>query len=214
MSLEITVRGSARASHQPDRAALHLAAVTDGPDRADVLARAAAVQAEIGGHLRELAGLRAVTTWSSDQVRAFGHRPWGDAGERLPPVQTAHVDVEAEFVDFERMAGFIDHWASQDGVEIGSITWDVAAADRRSYEAEVRRAAVEDAVVKAQAYADAVRRGRVVAVHLADPDMLGGASGPVSPLMARMAESVDQGLTIRPRPVVIEVAVDAVFRAE
>ena len=104
----------------------------------------------------------------------FSHRPWLGDGQRGDLTHVARLDVTAEFTDFERMSGFIDYWAGRDGVEVGSIEWDVTARHRRSYEAEARKAAVDDAVSKAQAYADAVRRGRVRAVQLADPGMLDG----------------------------------------
>ena len=36
----------------------------------------------------------------------------------------------------------------------------------------MRKAAVDDAIAKAQVYANAVRRGKVVALQLSDPGML------------------------------------------
>ena len=68
-----------------------------------------------------------------------------------------------------------------------------------------------------QAYADAVGRGTVVAVALADPDMLGTAPNEsVGPMMMRAA-GADMGagptLELRPDDVVIAAAVDARFTA-
>ena len=79
-----------------------------------------------------------------------------------------------EFTDFERLSGFVDYWAGKDGIEIDGIVWDVTVRNRRAYESDVRKAAVDNAITKAQAYADAVRRGRVTALQIADPGMLNG----------------------------------------
>lgn len=93
---------------------------------------------------------RAATTWSSEQVRVYSQRPWGPDGERLCLTHYANIVARAEFIDFERLSGFLDYWAGKDGVQIDGVTWDVTAKNRRSYESEVRRSAVDDAVAKAQ----------------------------------------------------------------
>ena len=217
MSLEITVRGAAEERFPPERATLRMHAAVDGPERSAVLAAAVRVQDPLLHQLGELVALSAVTTWSSSQVRVLAQRPWEDgrpAGELL---HTARVGVTAEFVDFERLSGFVDHWAAKDGVEVEGITWDVTAKSRRLHEAEVRRSAVDDAVSKAQAYADAVRRGRVVALELADPGMLSGRSGEGAPgPLTLAARSVDAGpsLELVPEDIVVSVQVDARFSAD
>ncbi|WP_396048749.1 SIMPL domain-containing protein [Aeromicrobium sp. UC242_57] len=127
--------------------------------------------------------------------------------------------MRAEFNDFERLSGFLDHWSGVDGVEISGISWDVTAKNRRIYEAEVRKAAVDDAVAKAQSYADAVRRGRVVAAQLADPGMLGSSGdAPVAMMKSASADMMRAGggpeLSFAPEEIVIAVEVDARFTAE
>lgn len=220
MTLEITVRGSAERRHAAERAEVMMAAVIEGADRAKVFADAVGIQDPLASQLRELVELGAVTTWSSDQVRVFGHRPWDEHGKRGAMVHVARVEVEAEFVDFERLSGFLDYWSGIDGVEISGVRWDVSQKNRRSYEAEVRRAAVDDAVLKAQIYANAVRRGKVVAEQISDPGMLTGPSdgpGPVR-MMAKMASADMAGngpsLDLSPDEITIYVEVDARFRAE
>jgi len=74
--------------------------------------------------------------------------------------------------------------------------------------------AVDDAVAKAQAYSDAVGRGPVRAIQLADPDML--ATGPQArsmPMMATAAPDAASTLELRPEDIQIAVAVDARFVA-
>lgn len=75
-------------------------------------------------------------------------------------------------------------------------------------------ATVVDAVLKAQAYSDALRGGRVHAVHLADSGMLNESSASVDIPMAKMAMAVSGdagGLVLAPRELVIRVEVDAKF---
>ncbi|MCL3817027.1 SIMPL domain-containing protein [Aeromicrobium wangtongii] len=142
----------------------------------------------------------AVQAWTGDQVRAVGHHG-------------AQVEVRAEFDDFERLNKFLDHWSGVDGVEVSGVEWDVSVASRRRYESEVRKSAVDDAVAKAQAYADAVRRGRVVPVEIADPGMLAG-SAPAAPVLAASGGARDRRPVLVPAEIVIRAEIDARFRAD
>ncbi|ALX03247.1 MULTISPECIES: SIMPL domain-containing protein [Aeromicrobium] len=217
MGVQITVRGVAEARHPAERALVRLEAVVEGTDRADVRDRAAALQEPLAGHLRDLAALGAVDTWSSDQVTVHGSRPWVGDRRSEEVVHTASVQLRAEFVDFERMNGFLDHWAGVAGVEVLPIEWDLGVRSRRVLEAEVRKAAVDDAVTKAQTYADAVRRGRVVALQLADPGMLDGRGDAVvvGAVTHRLDAGADRsGLALVPEDVVVRVEVDARFQAD
>lgn len=217
MSLEITVRGTAQRSYPAERAVIELTAAVEGPDKDQVFKAVTAVQKPLTAQLGELADRGSVVTWSSDQVRIYSQRPWGPDGTRLGPTHYAHVGATAEFADFERLSGFIDYWAGRDGVEIDGIAWDVSAKNRRAHEADVRRMAVDDAVLKAQAYSDALRRGRVQAIQLADPALLRPSRG--DSIMAMTGSSrggVGSAAQVRliPEAIVITVDVDAKFVAD
>src|SRR4051794_34608226 len=220
MSLEITVRGSAERRHAAETADVLMAAAIEGADKAKVFADAVAIQDPVSSQLRELVDLGGVTTWSSDKVRVFSHRPWDEQGKRGVMVHVARVEVRAEFVDFERLSGFLDYWSGVDGVEIMGLSWDVTHKNRRIYEAEVRKAAVDDAVAKAQVYANAVRRGKVLAEQISDPGMLTGPSpGPDPVRMMAKTSSADMAgggptLDLSPEEITIYVEVDARFSAE
>lgn len=216
MVVDITVRGEAEARFPAERAIVTLAAMVETPDKQQAYDRAVSVLQAVTAQLTELADREAVLDWSSDQVSVSSHRPWQDNGERGNPVHVARITIVAEFADFERMGGFLDYWAGRDGVEIAGIVWDVLERNRRMYEADLRRAAVDDAVNRAQAYADALRRGRVVPTRIADPGLLDGGGGP-TPYALKMESAVGGtggDLQLTPEPVRIAVAVDAGFTAD
>lgn len=221
MSLQITVRGSAERSYPAERGIVSLGAHVEGPDKDDVVAQAKRALDPLTAQLGELQQRGAVAAWSSDQVSVLSQHPW--IGDRRSDdlVHTASFGVRAEFVDFEKLAGFVDHWVGRDHVEVHGLTWDVLAAHRRAYVAEVRKAAVDDAVTAAQAYADAVRRGRVTPVEIADPGMLGTGSGGGQPTpmtakasFADLASDGGPGLRLEPEEILVEAAVDARFSTE
>jgi uncharacterized protein YggE len=217
MALDITVRGSAEERYPAERALVSMAVALEGTDRSAVFREAVAVQEPLVGQLQELHDRGAVQAWSCDQVRVFSHRPYSPDGSREDLRHVARIDVRAEFGDFERMSGFLDHWSGRDGVEISEVRWDVSAKNRRGYEAEVRKAAVDDAVQKAQVFANAVRRGKVIPVELADPGMLGEsvAGGAAATRMALMSdERGGSTLNVTPDEIVIHVDVDARFTAD
>lgn len=214
MTLEITVRGSAEKRYPAEQATVAVSAAVEGHDKKQVFHDAVAIQDPLTNQLAGLVERGVVTTWSSDQVRVYSHRPWGPDGNRLPLVHQANVQARAEFTDFERLSGFLDYWAGKDGVEIGGIVWDVTHKNRRSYEADVRRSAVDDAVAKAQSYADALRRGRVHAIQLADPGMLNNEPGQPRPMMAKaymMDTAGGPQFELTPEEIVVLVEVDAKF---
>ncbi len=218
MTLEITVRGSAEQRFAAERATVALAASIESADKQQVYDDAVSVLKPLVLQLRELADRGAVSTWSSDQVRVYSHRPWDAEGVRGELHHVARLKISAEFTDFERLSGFVDYWAGRDGIEIDGIDWDVTPRNRRSYEVDVRKAAVDSAIAKAQAYADAVRRGRVIALQIADPGMLNG-DGDQAPIPLVMTASVGADdtaahLDLTPDEIVIHVDVDAIFSAD
>nr|MCW2728666.1 hypothetical protein [Aeromicrobium sp.] len=217
MTLDITVRGCAEQHHPAERAIISMAVAVEGPAKQEVFSRALAIEEPLSAELGDLEDRDAVRSWSVSQVRVFSRRPWdGDADHgRGSTLHVAQVEVLAEFTDFELLSSFVDHWSGAEGVEINGIRWDVSAKNRSIHETEVRRSAVDDAIAKAQIYASAVRRGKVVAVQIADPGMLDGVhDAPPAPYLVHSAEETGRGLTITPEEIVIRVEVDAKFVAD
>jgi hypothetical protein len=217
MKLDITVRGSAEQRYPAERALVSMAVALEGVEKEQVFRDAVAIQEPLASQLQVLHDRASVIAWSCDQVRVFSHRPYSPDGSRQEPHHVARIEVRAEFVDFERLSGFLDHWSGRDGVEVAQVGWDVTTKNRRAYEAEVRKAAVDDAVQKAQVYANAVRKGKVTPLQLADHGMLDGGDRPTAPVpLMRAADGGDRGptLDVTPAEILIAVDVDARFTAE
>jgi len=216
--LELVVRGRASGSYPAERATVNVAVSIEGTDRETVYRNAVRMHEPLTGDLGALLESGAVAKWSSNQLRVFSFRPSGEGSRRLR--YRVAVKVEAEFLDFEALSGFLDRWAVQDGVDVGYTAWDVTKANRVTYEALLRREAVADATAKAQAFADAAGRGAVTAVQLADPGMLGNGSGEAQYPVARAMFAAPGGrgggdsLELRPDDIELDVSVDARFIAE
>ncbi|QKT06453.1 SIMPL domain-containing protein [Gordonia sp. X0973] len=218
--LEITVRGRAERQYRPEQGTAILSAEFTESTSEEAHAKALELQSEVVAELTRLDETNALNAWHANDIHVFGHRPWIDGKESTEVVYTTRIAMTAEFLDFEALAAFLVEWAGRDGLTVSRIVWDVLDENRPRYEAKVRRDAVRDAVAKAQAYADAVGRGSVTAVALADPSMLGSGGdggGPVAPAGAMYARAMaappDSGptLELRPDDVVIAVSVDARF---
>lgn len=211
--VQISVRGNAEGRYAAEVATVEARAALEDSDRETVRRRALEVVAALQDGLGPLEESGAVARWSSDQVRVFAERP-RKRGEPQPIVHHARLSVRAEFVDFDALADWVSGVATLDGAEVQGIGWDVEAETRRAYEAEVRRAAVVDAVAKAEAYAAAIGRTSVEPTHLADVGMLGDG-GDDRPMTMAAAGAGDGGdrpkLRLKPRDVIVRATVEARF---
>jgi uncharacterized protein YggE len=222
----ITVQGEHSAWYPAERATVHAGVQTDGPDRDEVFARAVASADAVRQSIEPLADAQAgpITWWSADSVRVWSQRPWNNEGTQLPLVYSAALDVTAKFSDFAALSRWVETVATIEGVTVGSIQWALTDATRTSVTAEVRSRAVKDAVQKATVYAQSIGLGKVTAIALADPGMLGdpsSAAGGFAPqggaframkADAMMAPGAPE-LALKPEDIAVQAAVDARFIA-
>lgn len=218
----ITVQGSARRELVPDHALLRFTITADGPERAPVLEAVAATLDDVSSAIVALHDPSAgpVTRWSADRVGVSSHRPWSNDGTPAPIVHRASVAGVTTVSDIDQAGVIVDELAARELVTIDSLEWSVTDARLELEHRDVRALAVADALAKAEVLAAAVGLGTVTALALADPGMLdGSAPGPMPmPRTERaMAMSAalhgDDGFSLRPEPIVVEVAVDARFSA-
>lgn len=216
----ITVHGSARSELRPERAIVRFTVAADGPERASVVASvtdaSTAIAAVIDARFDAQAG--PVTAWSADRVAVTSHRPWTNDGSTAALVHRASVSGQATVSEVDEVSGLIGALVEHDLVAIDGIEWALTDARLELETREARTRAVADARAKAEVLATAIGLGSLTTLALADPGMLDGGTEHPAPLprleraMAMDARG-DGGLSLRPEPIVIDVAVDARFSA-
>ena len=216
----ITVNGSAEEFHPPQRGTATVRIGFEGAAKEPVRQRTVELAASFAADLRSRLNPQAgpVTWYSQEALSTWTEKPWNKDGKQLPPVFHAEIALEAKFSDLAVLAGWVDHWASVEGVTLAGIEWTLTETSKREAIARVRANAVRAARDKAQAYADSLELGPVSPRQIADTGMLGdspqavvaaAASGGFS---ARAAKAPSAGpAAIVPQDVRIAAAVDAQF---
>jgi uncharacterized protein len=222
MPTEITVRGTFSTFQAPERATVHATIAFEGPSMQPVYDRVAGdleslkatvIPLKTGDH-------GPVTWWSAQQLRTWSNRPWNSDGVQLPLVHHASVGLEVKFRDFASLSRWVgNHVANTEGFRVSRIEWALTSKRRRELQRQVRTRAVEDAVVKAREYAEALGLGEIRPIAIADAGMLGSNLRPESgagPTYMRVGASPGDAADIELIPEHIEVsaAVDARFVGE
>ena len=213
----IAVRGSHSEWFAAERATVKLSAGFQGPSRKDSLDQASASAVAVRESIEALADEQAgpITWWSSDRVSVWTERPWNSEGKQLPPVFHADVAFSAKFLDFDVLATWLEDVASLPGVTISDVLWTLTRARTESVVAEVRSAAVKDAVDKATTFAQSIGLSTVRAVALADPGLLGeqpvGMRAASYDMMS--AKATSGGLVFKPEEIEVSATVDVRFVA-
>jgi uncharacterized protein YggE len=176
---EITVRGTFSAFEAPERGTVHATISYEGPAMQPVYDRVARDLAAVNASVEPLTAGGAVTWWSAQQLRTWSNRPWHKDGKQLPLVHHASVDLEVKFGDFTALSGWVgERTAHTDGFRVSTILWALTEARKHQLTKQVRTRAVQDAVTRAQQYADALGLGQVRPVAIADAGMLGDSLRP------------------------------------
>jgi uncharacterized protein YggE len=217
MSTTISVSGHAEHRVPPELAAVSLSAGASGPDRDDVADRTGAAHARLLAEVHELEASGALETWSSDQLRAWSHRPWSADGKLLPLVHQANVEVEVVFRDLERLGEWVGDAAGSADLTVGGIQWRLTEPTRLRVQESAQRDAVADALAKARVYASALGLGDPAPIELADHGLLAGsAAGMPKAMMMRSVADPSGGAPTEfaPQDLVVEASVEARFAAE
>jgi uncharacterized protein YggE len=217
--VEITVRGSHTREVPPERAQVRLQVGFDGADPDDVVARTTAAASAVQSTVEPLVDSAAgpVTESTSGQVRTWSERPWNQQGEQLPLIHHAQQSFEVEFSDFTALGGWLAQVVALDGVSVGGVSWTLTDERRDAVVAEVRTAAIHDALAKAESYAAALGLLGVAPIAVADAGMLGDntptGSGPVPMAMAARMNDAGPAIELDPHDLAITAEVDARFVA-
>ena len=215
MPTEITVRGTFSAFQAPERGTVHATIAYEGPAMQPVYDRVARDLDTVGSSVTPLTegDDPAVTWWSAEQLRTWSNRPWHKDGKQLPLVHHASVAVEVKFRDFAALSRWVGgHVANTEGFRVSRVEWTLTEKRKAELQREVRTRAVEDAVSRAQQYADALGLGAVRPVAVADAGILGTdlrPSGGGGAYMRTALGSADAGApTVELLPEHIEVSAD------
>lgn len=220
--LILTVQGTARAELEPERATVRFTVAADGPHRGPVVDSVTASLSSAGAALaaRHDAQNGPLIAWSVDQLGVTAQRPWTNDGTQAALVHRASASGRAVLSTPIAAAELVDTLAVDPLVTIDAVEWSLTDPALARSQSEVRTRAVADALGKAVVLAAAVGRPGIDAIALADPGMLdgsGGGTGPQPRFEKSMAMAMDAGgaggFSLRPQPIIIDVAVDARFIA-
>ena len=210
----ITVRGEHETRIAPEEGVVHLSVRCDGPERAPVVERIAVIAAPLRDELAARQASGEVSEWSSQHANVWSERPWNNEGIQLPLVHHASVDVVATFTEFAALSFWISAVAEREGVQLGGVTWQLTSATRREVEAEVAAHAVQTAVSRATAYANAIGHASVTPLEIADIGLLGRPEADPGPRMMRaMASDASPTLDLQPQDIRVTAGVEARFAA-
>ncbi|MFT3799444.1 SIMPL domain-containing protein [Microbacterium sp.] len=215
----ITVRGEHEARIAPERAVAHISAALDGPDRGGVVERIAALAFPVREDLAARKEAGTLVDWSSQRVSVWADRPWNNEGKQLGLVHHASVEFTATFTDFLVLSDWLGGIAEQDGLQVGTVEWQLSPETRARIEREVAAAAVGVAVERATAYAAALGLTTVTPLQVADLGLLsdGREAAPAPPLFAKSMMAMDAAgsaaVDFRPDDIRLTAAVEARFAA-
>jgi hypothetical protein len=222
MATEITVRGTFSAFEAPERGTVHATVAYEGPEMQPVYDR---VARDLEAVKTSVSPLKSgdhgpVTWWSAEQLRTWSDRPWNNEGKLLPLVHHASVGFEVKFRDFNALSRWVgEHVADTEGFRVSHVEWELTSKRRTALQRQVRTRAVEDAVIRAQQYAEALGLAKIRPVAIADAGMLGASlhpEGGVGAAHLRMAVPAGGARDVELLPEHIEVSatVDARFVGE
>ena len=216
-SVEITVVGHGQATFPPERCTVSLSVRTDG--------RTAEAAAEPAHRLvKDLTRLidplynpehGPIDDWALDQVRHTRNRPFNHDGEQLPYVYQALASIDVKFSQIDVIDAFVYAVSALDGVDIGRFDWSLTEESSAEKTRQVRALAVQNAVEKAEIYAESVGRSAITALAIADPGLLGVAAihHQEHALASRAFTAADDGFELKPQDITLEAEVHARFAA-
>jgi uncharacterized protein YggE len=205
--MKITVTGNSQMSVPAECVSVGISAGFTGPERAAVVADTAALVERLRARLDE-----ATADGRGRDVRLSSLRTWTSVGGKRGTVR--HVaEVRGSFVldDLGVVGPLLGELAAIDGVQIGSLEWQLTEKTLKAIQPDVLKAAFDHAVQRAEWIAAAAGLAAVEAVAVRDdaPPMF------ARPMMARamMADSAAPSIDLDPEDVDVSVMLNVEFSA-
>ncbi len=215
--VEITVLGQGQATFAPERCTISLTVRSDGRSAEAATEPAHRLVRELTELIDPLYNQKSgpIDRWSLDQVRHSRNRPFNHDGEQLPYVYQAVASIDVEFSQIDVIDAFVYAVSALDGVDIGSFDWTLTEESVQDNTRHVRKMAVQDALDKAEVYAQSVGLVSVKALAIADPGLLGVTAGHQDYGMATRAYAgrEAEGFDLKPQDIVLRAEVHARFAA-
>lgn len=220
--MEITVRAHARGERAPDYALVVLEVGFESARLEEAHRAAQALASQLSDDLadarRDHSEGFGTTVISPVSTRSW--RPWNNDGKQLPIRYGASSRVEVEVRDLDLLGQLTRAWGSTQGVKLAAPQWKLDEATRDDLVAEVTAAAVRQARQRASVMAEASGFSELTPLQLADTGLLGDggardldATPAFGARAAAYAPQDEQQIDLTPRPLDVEVVVEARFRA-
>lgn len=212
----ITVRGSARDEHAPDRAVIAFSIGAVAADRSSALVSARETLERLADAIEAHRRDGRVREWSADDAHVYADREW--VGEGRPPVVRHRASVSGSVTVIgdgvaATLPELLDLISGETLARIDGVEWSLTDDRYAEAIATVRHEAVRDAVEKATSYARSIGRGELEVVALADPGMLDAGGDAHMPRMERAMAVMggapgDGAFELRPEPVVVKATIE------
>ncbi|ACQ78755.1 protein of unknown function DUF541 [Beutenbergia cavernae DSM 12333] len=218
----IAVSGSTVQHHPAERGTVRLAITFTGDRRDHVFRAAEKLHGSVVAQAKEHVAAGAATWWGSDRVVAWSYDEWVKPKPHQDGVKVrrfrASAAVRVKFADFAALGAWVSDVGVLEGIQVQGIEWALTEKRRDAVVAQVRTAAAQDAVTRAQAYADALGLGpvRLLAVYEDGlrPHVSAGAPGPVAFGARAMAADAGGGaFELRPDDIDVHAELTADFEA-
>ena len=206
----ITVRGESHTDAPAELGTVHVAVRASDKDATAAYERVVRRTAELSAELTTLQDSGVVLRWSVDPVSRWSdHEP--KSSRRLHEVrQTVRFTMPGP----EHVADWLSAVADDESLESHGVQWSLTDETSGRLRREVMAAAVADARVRAQDYADAAGLGPPRLTALSDTGLLGSGGGAeVFSARLRSGGAEDLGQTVRPEDIRVSAEVEARFTA-
>lgn len=223
MSTDITVRGQARDTRDPDQAILSISVHAEARDWAEAHIAVTSAMSTLNASLDAVkAAHPEAIQWTS-----VGQAWQNSYQNNRVQLFTEDVRITICFVDFPVMSEWV-FANTNESVRIQNISWELSAAVRDQVRNELGDAAIKDARQRADTFATAAGLKVIGVAGLADPGLLTGrpakpgddaidygrANLMRAPMMAMASAANDPSIDLTPQPIESMSAVEAHFIAE
>ena len=174
--LSIKVSGISTITHHPEQAVLSITVRSESAEK-DVVSKAVtATSNELHALFTKLSSnsdfdqslsQAPVAIFSSTSLSTGFVNEYNNYGEFTGPTHHASISYSVRFRDFSKLNEVIFKLAIYPNLEINSIEWCLTDETKKSFASEFRKLAMQDAVLRANDYAEVIGR-KVVATEISE----------------------------------------------